>query len=76
LTEVTLDFLGAQMERLLSEMRSIHTEIESMRGDIHVLTAIVMRHDGSLSAIIDQLRAMAKQQNQFNSRLRALEDVR
>jgi hypothetical protein len=46
---VTLEFLARQLEGVLSKQASI-------REDLRVLTAIVMRHDASLSAIIDQLR--------------------
>lgn len=64
---VTLEFLARQLERVLSEQASI-------REDLHVLTAIVMRHDASLSAIIEQLRGMTAQFQRFDARLRRLEE--
>jgi hypothetical protein len=63
---VTLEFLARQLERVLSEQTSI-------REDLRVLTAIVMRHDASLSAIIEQLRGMTAQFQRFDARLRRLE---
>ena len=63
---VTLEFLARQLERVLIEQASI-------REDLRVLTAIVMRHDASLSAIIEQLRGMTAQFQRFDARLRRLE---
>ena len=63
---VTLEFLARQLERVLTEQASI-------REDLRVLTAIVMRHDASLSAIIEQLRGMTAQFQRFDARLRRLE---
>jgi hypothetical protein len=64
---VTLEFLARQLERVLSEQASI-------REDLQVLTSIVLRHDASLSAIIEQLRGMTAQFNRFDMRLRRLEE--
>ena len=64
---VTLEFLGRQFERVLTEQASI-------REDLQVLTSIVLRHDASLSAIIEQLRGMTAQFNRFDARLRRLEE--
>jgi hypothetical protein len=71
---VTLEFLGAQMERMLSEQASIRDELRSVREDMRVLTAIVLRHDASLNGILEQLHAMTAQLNRFDIRLRRLED--
>ena len=64
---VTLEFVGAQLERVFSELHQ-------MRDDLRVLTTIVLRHDGTLNAILDQLHALTVQHNRFNDRLRRLED--
>jgi hypothetical protein len=71
---VTLEFLGAQMERMFGRLDALQAGQEAIREDIRVLTAIVMRHDASLSAIIEQLRGMTAQFNRFNDRLRRLEE--
>ena len=64
---VTLEFPARQLEIVLAEQAA-------MREDLRVLTAIVMRHDSSLSAIVEQLRGMTAQFNRFNDRLRRLEE--
>jgi len=64
---VTLEFLGAQMERMLAEQAA-------MRDDIRVLTAIVLRHENTLVDMLQQIRAMVAQHQRFNDRLRRLEE--
>ena len=70
---VTLEFLGRQFERVFAQLNAIRAEQVSIREDLHVLTTIVLRHDASLSAIIEQLRGMTAQFNRFDMRLRRLE---
>jgi hypothetical protein len=71
---VTLEFLGAQMERLLVGQAA-------MRDDIRVLTAIALRHDNTLKHVTEQMqdmlgqmRAMVVQRSRFNDRLRRLQE--
>jgi len=64
---VTLEFLGAQMERMLAEQAA-------MRDDIRVLTAIVLRHENTLVDMLQQIRAMVAQHQRFDDRLRRLEE--
>lgn len=64
---VTLEFLGAQMERMLARQ-------ESLQEDMHVLTAIVLRHENTLVDMLQQVRAMVAQHQRFNDRLRRLEE--
>jgi prefoldin subunit 5 len=71
---VTLEFLGMQLERIFAELSGIRAEQTSIREDLRVLTAIVMRHGASLSAIIEQLRGMTAQFQRFDARLRRLEE--
>jgi hypothetical protein len=47
---ITLEFLARQQQRLLNEMGS-------MRNDMQVLTAMVMRLDG-IGLVLTELRAM------------------
>ncbi len=44
-----------------------------MRDDISVLTAIVMRQEGTLNAILGELRAMHAQHSRLGNRVRDLE---
>jgi len=71
---VTLEFLGAQMERLLADHAA-------MRDDIQFLTAIALRHENTLKHMaeqmqdmLSQMRAMVSQHSRFNNRLRRLEE--
>jgi hypothetical protein len=72
---VTLDFLGAQMERMLSDQAA-------MRDDIRVLTAIALRHENTLKHMTEQMqdmlgqiRAMVTQHQRFDARVRRLEEA-
>jgi glycosyltransferase A (GT-A) superfamily protein (DUF2064 family) len=71
---VTLEFLGAQMERMIADQAA-------MRDDIRVLTAIALRHEDTLSAVrqemrdmLGQITAMVAQHSRFDDRLRRLEE--
>ncbi len=72
---VTLEFLGAQFERVFSDLREIRDEQQSFREDMRGLTTIV-RHDATLNGILDQLHAMTAQLNRIDTRLRRLEAER
>jgi hypothetical protein len=48
---VTLEFLARQQQRMLDEM-------SSFRDDMQVLTAMVMRLDGTVGLVLTELRAM------------------
>jgi hypothetical protein len=64
---VTLEFLATQQRRMLDEMAS-------MRDDIKVLTAIVLRHEETLIRILEQLTAMVAQNARIVDRLRTLDE--
>jgi hypothetical protein len=51
---VTLEFLASQQRRILDE-------IASVRDDIKVLTAIVLRHEETLIRVLEQMTAMVSQ---------------
>jgi hypothetical protein len=58
---ITLEFLARQQQRLLDEMGSTRDEMGSMRDGIQVLTAMVMRLDGTVGLDLSELRAMHRQ---------------
>jgi hypothetical protein len=64
---VTLEFLAAQQRRILEE-------IASVRDDIKVLTAIVLRHEETLIRVLEQMTAMVAQNARIVDRLRALDE--
>jgi hypothetical protein len=66
---VTLEFLGKQLERVIAEQNST-------RDDLRVLTTIVLRLEGTLNGVLDQLHAMVSQHQRFDARLRRLEEER
>jgi hypothetical protein len=71
---VSLEFLGAQMERLFSRLDRIEAGQQAIRDDIQVLTAIVLRHENMLKDMLGQISAMVSQHSRFNDRLRRLEE--
>jgi hypothetical protein len=64
---VSLDLLARQQERLISD-------VAGLRDDMRVLTAIVLRQEGTLSSLLDQVRAMVAQAQRTADRVRKLED--
>ena len=71
---VSLEFIGAQLERIFAELGPIRADQAAMRDDIHVLTTIVLRHDKTLTDMLTQMRAMVSQHSRFNDRLRRVEE--
>ena len=55
---ITLEFLARQQQRFLDEMRLMRGEMASFRDDMQVLTAMVMRLDGTVGLVLTELRAM------------------
>ena len=64
---VTLEFLARQQQRMIEEM-------SSMRDDMQVLTAMVMRLDGTVGLVLTELRAMHSQHNRLANRVRRIEE--
>ena len=62
--------IGRALQRLTSPRSA------SLRDDMHVLTAIVQRLDNSQGRMLEELRAMHRQQSRFGERLRQLEEQR
>jgi hypothetical protein len=73
---ITLQFLARQQQRLLDEMGSMRGEMGSMRDDMQVLTAMVMRLDGTVGLVLTELRAMHSQHQRLANRVRRLEEER
>jgi hypothetical protein len=68
---ITLEFLARQQQRLLAEMGLMRGEMGSMRDDMQVLTAMVMRLDGTVGLVLTELRAM---HSRLAKRVRRLEE--
>jgi hypothetical protein len=71
---VTLEFLGAQRERMFARLDTLQAGQDSLREDMRVLTAIVLRHENTLIDTLQQIRAMVAQHQRFSDRLRRLEE--
>lgn len=55
------------------QLRQLLTDVGSLRDDVNVLTSIVLRQDGTLTALLSEVRAMHSQHARFANRLRQLE---
>jgi len=66
---ITLEFLARQQQRVLDGMGS-------MRDDMQVLTAMVLRLDGTVGLVLTELRAMHSQHSRLANRVRHLEEQR
>ena len=71
---ITLEFLARQQQRLLEEMSLMRGEMGSMRDDMQVLTAMVMRLDGTVGLVLTELRAMHSQHGRLANRVRRVEE--
>jgi hypothetical protein len=68
MVDADLNFIARQIERLI-------TDLASVRDDMAVLTAIVPRLDGSMTALLQETRATHSQIARMNDRIRKLEDA-
>jgi hypothetical protein len=66
---IDLAYIGRALHRLTSE-------VASLRDDMQVLTAIVLRLDNSQGRMLEELRAMHSQYSRLNNRVRQLEEQR
>jgi hypothetical protein len=64
---VTLEFIAAQLHRVLSELRIL-------RDDVDVLAAITRRLDTNQGMMLDELRAMHAQYDRLAHRVRRVEE--
>jgi len=64
---VDLAYIGRALQRLTNE-------VASLRDDMKVLTAIVLRHEETLIRILEQLTAMVAQNARIVDRLGVVED--
>jgi hypothetical protein len=64
--QIDLTLIGRQQRQIL-------TDLASLRDDVAVLTAIAMRQDGTLTALLTEVRATHTQHARMGARVRALE---
>lgn len=66
---IDLAYIGQALQRLVAE-------VASLRDDMHVMAAIVQRLDNSHGRLLEEVRAIHRQQSRFGERLRQLEEQR
>ena len=62
-------YIGRALQRLTSDMAAL-------RDEMRVQTAMILRQDGTLNAVLEQLRAMVAQHQRTAERVRQLEEGR
>ena len=67
------DDTSPDLSLIARQQRQIIAELGSVRDDMNVLTAIAMRQDHTLSALLTEIRAMHSQHSRLASRVRILE---
>ena len=66
MAEITLEFLAEQQAKILQE-------IATMRDDMRVLAAMVQRLDGTMTGLVNEVRAEHSRYSRLDNRARALE---
>jgi hypothetical protein len=74
--EVDLNFLVRQFERVLTEIGSLRDEVRVHGASIMRLDAPILRSDGIQTTMLEELRAIRDQVSRMNDRIRKVEDVR
>ena len=59
---------------MLDEMGVMRGEMGSIREDMQVLTAMVVRHDDTVRLVLTELRAVHSQHQRLANRVRRVED--
>lgn len=63
----------ADLSLIVRQQRQLLDEMGTIRDDITVLTAIVQRIDGTLSGLVNEIRATHTQISRMDRRVRELE---
>lgn len=73
---ITLDFFAGQQRTILDEIAANRSQTAAMRADIQlikdditVLSAMAMRQDRATKTLIDMVHTLTDQQNRFAERL-------
>jgi len=65
---------NADLGLIARQQRQLLDQMNTMRDDMTVLTAIVMRLDGTVAGLVQEIRAIHSQHNRLANRVRVLED--
>jgi uncharacterized protein YoxC len=67
MTEISLEFISRQLDRVLDEMRT-------MRRDLDMLTRITLRLDSTVDALREDVKSLWLSQGDLRRRVEALEE--
>jgi predicted nucleic acid-binding Zn-ribbon protein len=67
------DDAKADLSLIARQQRQLLTEMNTLRDDMTVLTAIVQRLDGTLAGLVNEIRATHAQQSRMDRRVSDLE---
>jgi hypothetical protein len=59
MTDVDLDFVAHQNERILIELHSMRDDVGGMRDEIRALSALMLRLDSSAKAVTQEMHAIS-----------------
>jgi hypothetical protein len=59
MTDVDLDFVAHQNERILIELHSMRDEVGGMRDEIRALSALMLRLDSSAKAVTQEMHVIS-----------------
>jgi hypothetical protein len=71
---ITLELLAGPQCRSIDEWGSMRGELGSIRDDIRVPTAIVLRREETLISMLEQMTAMVAQNSRIVGRLNSIDD--
>ena len=65
---------GADLSLIARQQRQLLSDMATLREDVSVLTAIVLRQDATLTALLNEVRATHSQHARLANRVRQLEE--
>jgi hypothetical protein len=72
--QVSLELLARLIRGLQDDVRDMREEMHELRDQMTVQTAILLRLETAQNSMAEQLRAMVRQHQRFDHRLRAVEE--
>ncbi len=67
------DEAGADLSLIARQQRQLLSDLATLREDMSVLTAILLRQDATLTALLNEVRATHSQHARLANRVRQLE---
>ena len=67
------DHPSADLSLIARQQRTLISEMATLRDDMTLLTAIVQRLDGTISGLVNEIRATHSQLSRLDRRVRELE---